>query len=51
MGGVIPPQDNESLRDAGVVGIYGPGSNTVECAGGIFRLFSHNMPPKTEAAE
>ena len=50
-GGVIPPQDYEFLRDAGVVGIYGPGSNIVECAGDILRLLGHNMPPITEAAE
>jgi len=29
-GGVIPPQDYQVLRDAGVQGIYGPGSNVVE---------------------
>ncbi|MVZ96955.1 methylmalonyl-CoA mutase [Sphingorhabdus sp. IMCC26285] len=49
-GGVIPPQDYEFLRDAGVVGIYGPGSNIVECAGDILRLLGHNMPPLGEAA-
>ncbi len=47
-GGVIPPQDYEFLRDAGVVGIYGPGSNIVECAGDILRLLGHNMPPLGE---
>jgi methylmalonyl-CoA mutase len=50
-GGVIPPQDYEYLRQAGVVGIYGPGSNIVECAGDILRLLGHNMPPEQEAAE
>jgi len=44
-GGVIPPQDYQFLRDAGVVGIYGPGTNIVECAGDILRLLGHNMPP------
>jgi methylmalonyl-CoA mutase len=44
-GGVIPPQDYEFLRNAGVVGIYGPGSNIVECAADILRLLGHNMPP------
>lgn len=43
-GGVIPPQDYQFLRDAGVVGIYGPGSNVVECAADILRLLGHNMP-------
>ncbi|MFN3863360.1 MAG: methylmalonyl-CoA mutase [Erythrobacter sp.] len=44
-GGVIPPQDYEFLRDCGVQGIYGPGSNVVECAADILVLLGHNMPP------
>ncbi len=47
-GGVIPPQDYQYLRDSGVVGIYGPGSNIVECAADILRLMGHNMPPINE---
>ncbi|WP_211294989.1 methylmalonyl-CoA mutase [Novosphingobium guangzhouense] len=53
-GGVIPPQDYEYLRNAGVQGIYGPGSNVVECAADVLRLLGHNMPPlgsHLEAAE
>ena len=53
-GGVIPPQDYEFLRNAGVQGIYGPGSNVVECAADVLRLLGHNMPPlgsSLEAAE
>jgi methylmalonyl-CoA mutase len=54
-GGVIPPQDYDYLRDAGVQGIYGPGSNVVECAADVLRLLGHNMPPAgqdvKEAAE
>ena len=53
-GGVIPPQDYQFLRDAGVQGIYGPGSNVVECAADVLRLLGHNMPPagsELEAAE
>jgi len=50
-GGVIPPQDYEYLRDAGVQGIYGPGTNVVECAADVLRLLGHNMPPLEEAAE
>jgi methylmalonyl-CoA mutase len=52
-GGVIPAQDYQFLRDAGVVGIYGPGSNIVQCAADILRLMGHNMPPQDmgEAAE
>lgn len=44
-GGVIPPQDYEFLRQAGVQGIYGPGSNVLECAADLLRLLGHNMPP------
>ena len=53
-GGVIPPQDYEYLRNAGVQGIYGPGTNVVECAADVLRLLGHNMPPlgsTLEAAE
>ncbi len=44
-GGVIPPQDYDFLREVGVQGIYGPGSNVVECAADLLRLLGHNMPP------
>jgi methylmalonyl-CoA mutase len=53
-GGVIPPQDYDFLREAGVSGIYGPGSNVVECAADILTMLGHNMPPLEgleEAAE
>jgi methylmalonyl-CoA mutase len=50
-GGVIPPQDYDFLREAGVQGIYGPGSNVLECAADLLRLLGHNMPPVEEAAE
>ena len=50
-GGVIPPQDYEFLRDAGVQGIYGPGSNVVECGADLLRLLGHNMPPAGEELE
>jgi methylmalonyl-CoA mutase len=52
-GGVIPAQDYEFLRNAGVGGIYGPGSRIVESAADILRLLGHNMPPAdlSEAAE
>ena len=49
-GGVIPPQDYDFLREAGVQGIYGPGSNVVECAADMLRLLGHNMPPLGEDA-
>jgi len=44
-GGVIPPQDYDFLKKAGVQGIYGPGSNIVECAADMLTLLGHNMPP------
>ncbi len=50
-GGVIPPQDYEFLRQAGVQGIYGPGSNVVECAADVLRLLGHNMPPADADAQ
>jgi methylmalonyl-CoA mutase len=49
-GGVIPPQDYDFLRDSGVQGIYGPGSNIVECAADVLRLLGHNMPPALDEA-
>ncbi len=51
VGGVIPPLDYDFLRDAGVQGIYGPGSNVVECAADLLRLLGHNMPPPGDDAE
>ncbi len=37
-GGVVPVQDHEFLRSAGVVGIYGPGSNIPAAAREILEL-------------
>jgi methylmalonyl-CoA mutase len=50
-GGVIPAQDYDFLREAGVQAIFGPGTNLVEAAGEVLRLLGHNMPPEAEAAE
>jgi len=50
-GGVIPPQDYDFLRDAGVQAIFGPGTNLVNAAGEVLRLLGHNLPPVDEAAE
>jgi methylmalonyl-CoA mutase len=44
-GGVIPPQDYDFLRAAGVGAIFGPGSNIIEAAADILRLLGHNQPP------
>ncbi|MGE0179575.1 MAG: methylmalonyl-CoA mutase family protein, partial [Sphingomonas sp.] len=51
VGGVIPAQDYEMLRQAGVQAIFGPGTNLVEAAGEVLKLLGHNMPPLDEAAE
>ncbi|WOK36224.1 methylmalonyl-CoA mutase [Sphingomonas sp. C3-2] len=52
-GGVIPAQDYDFLRSAGVAGIYGPGSNVIDSAADVLRLLGHNMPPEglEDAAE
>jgi methylmalonyl-CoA mutase len=50
-GGVIPAQDYEVLREAGVQAIFGPGTNLVKAAEEVLRLIGHNMPPIEEAAE
>jgi methylmalonyl-CoA mutase len=50
-GGVIPASDYDFLREAGVQGIYGPGSNVVECAADILVLLGHNMPPLGEGLD
>ena len=50
-GGVIPAQDYQMLRDAGVQGIFGPGTNLVEAAGAVLQLLGHNLAPLDEAAE
>jgi len=52
-GGVIPAQDYQFLRDVGVQGIFGPGTNLVSAATEVLRLLGHNQPPENveEAAE
>jgi methylmalonyl-CoA mutase len=37
-GGVIPPQDHQELRDAGVVAIFGPGTHIPTAASDVLRL-------------
>jgi methylmalonyl-CoA mutase len=51
VGGVIPVQDYDMLREAGVQAIFGPGTNLVDAAGEVLKLLGHNMPPLEEAAE
>jgi methylmalonyl-CoA mutase len=50
-GGVIPAQDYDFLREAGVQAIFGPGTNLIKAAEDVHRLLGHNMPPEEEAAE
>jgi methylmalonyl-CoA mutase len=42
VGGVIPAQDYDELRDAGVAAIFGPGTNIPAAAGEILRLLSRS---------
>jgi methylmalonyl-CoA mutase len=51
VGGVIPAQDYDMLREAGVQAIFGPGTNLVDAAGEVLKLLGHNFPPLEEAAE
>jgi methylmalonyl-CoA mutase len=51
VGGVIPAQDYDMLREAGVQAIFGPGTNLVDAAAEVLQLLGHNMPPLEEAAE
>jgi methylmalonyl-CoA mutase len=45
-GGVIPQQDYQALRDAGVQAIFGPGTNLIAAAEEVLRLLGHNMAPE-----
>jgi methylmalonyl-CoA mutase len=50
-GGVIPPQDYDFLRQAGVQAIFGPGTNLADAADEVLRLLGHNKPPVGEGVE
>ncbi len=50
VGGVIPAQDYDFLREAGVQAIFGPGTNLINAAAEVLKLLGHNMPPETENA-
>ncbi|MFC3675429.1 methylmalonyl-CoA mutase [Ferrovibrio xuzhouensis] len=52
-GGVIPSQDYEYLRKAGVAGIYGPGTNIPQAAAEILQLVrnQHAAPSAKGAAK
>jgi methylmalonyl-CoA mutase len=40
VGGVIPPQDYDMLRSAGVAAIFGPGTNITAAAGDVLRILA-----------
>ena len=40
VGGVIPPQDYDLLRSAGVAAIFGPGTNITAAAGDVLRILA-----------
>jgi len=40
-GGVIPPQDHAALHDAGVVAVFGPGTNIPDAAARVLELLRH----------
>jgi methylmalonyl-CoA mutase len=44
-GGVIPPQDYDFLYDAGVVAVFGPGTNIPEAASRVIELVREKLPP------
>ena len=49
-GGVIPPQDYEFLKAAGVAAIFGPGTNIPEAAREILGLIRARHPAPAPSA-
>jgi methylmalonyl-CoA mutase len=49
-GGVIPPQDYDFLRKAGVAGIYGPGTNIPQAAAEIVALLRQQHAASAKGA-
>ena len=43
VGGVIPPQDYDFLYEAGVVAVFGPGTNIPEAAGRVIELVQEKL--------
>ena len=50
-GGVIPAQDYEFLKEAGVTEVYGPGTNILESAGSLLKHIKEKFRGKNYAAE
>jgi len=44
VGGVIPPQDYEFLRNTGVAAVFGPGTNILEAATEVLELIEAQQP-------
>jgi methylmalonyl-CoA mutase len=45
LGGVIPPQDYDALKAAGVGAIFGPGTNILAAAAEILKLIQSQRAP------
>jgi len=43
VGGVVPPQDHEALRDVGVVAVFGPGTMIHEAAGELLSRLESDL--------
>ncbi|MBN1538242.1 MAG: cobalamin B12-binding domain-containing protein [Anaerolineales bacterium] len=43
IGGIIPDEDIQALKDMGVVGVYGPGTTTEEIIGDIRKAISGRL--------
>jgi methylmalonyl-CoA mutase len=43
VGGVVPPGDHATLKDAGAVAIFGPGTNIAEAAAGLIDRLNGNL--------
>ena len=41
VGGIIPPRDYEALREAGVAGVFGPGTSVPKAAREVLQVLRH----------
>src|SRR3546814_13111983 len=51
VGGVIPAQDSDMLRESGVQALFGTGTYLAEAAGDMLNMRAPNIPPLKEDAE
>jgi methylmalonyl-CoA mutase len=47
-GGVIPPRDHEALYQAGVVGIFGPGTPITRSAGEVMDVLLEGLKGRVQ---